>query len=243
VLSNQPLGDYKIGETLLRESATVIELCEGPPPEESMARSEQRSQSIDSSRDLDDKSKELNSKYMPLAKFQKYRSLTKYVARRDSAPPERRLLITAVGIKPPGNSKHWSSCLKPGESCIRYFMLNGIPSIIIPAKAGCPLIAWDTLTLKSLHEKEKKAGAIHGVADVILEYLTFCVDWDRMTLPSTSPSDATENKDGIGIEKGKEVLKDAVAVLVAGVIKSKYARTVNEEVDLERAGIVMFRIP
>jgi hypothetical protein len=235
-LAHLPTGDYKVGQTFLRESATVIQLCNGPPPEESLVTS------TDASGDLD---KTIFPRYKSIGRLTKYQSLTKYLIRKDSAPPEHRLLITAVGIKPTGKSSQWTSCLKHEESSIRYLMLNGVPSIVIPAKTGCPLIAWDTLTLASLYklEKEKKDAGIQGVVDVILEYLTFCVDWDRVVLPSTTPTDSPGGEGKVDVEKAKESLRNAVAVLVAGVVKSKDTRTVREEVDLDRAGIVMFRIP
>jgi hypothetical protein len=122
-------------------------------------------------------------------------------------------------------------------------MLNGVPSLVIPAKTGCPLVAWDTLTLEALYkvDKETNGAGVQGVADVLLEYLSFCVDWDRVLVPSGVAAEIIEEESG-NVRK-KAALRDAVGVLVAGLIKSKESKAVKADVDLERAGIVMFRIP
>jgi len=128
-------------------------------------------------------------------------------------------------------------------------MLNGVPSLVIPVKTGCPLVAWDTLTLESFYkiDKEKGAAGIQGVADVLVEYLSFCVDWERVVVPAgfgaTDGAGEGEKSGGNGEERKKLLLKDAVGVLVAGIVKSRESKAVKQDVDLDRAGVVMFRIP
>jgi hypothetical protein len=122
-------------------------------------------------------------------------------------------------------------------------VLNVVPSLVIPAKTGCPLVAWDTLTLDSFYkiDKEKGADGVQGVANVLVEYLSFCIDWERMLVPEGFVVESEEKLDDE--TRKKQLLKDAVGVLVAGIVKSKESKAVKDDVDLDRAGVVMFRIP
>jgi len=50
-------------------------------------------------------------------------------------------------------------------------------------------------------------------------------------------------KDINATEVKKKAVREAVKLIVIGAINSKESKEVKKEVDLERAGIVMFRIP
>jgi len=39
---------------------------------------------------------------------------------------------------------------RPSEGVIYYQLLNGCPALIVPARIGAPLVAWDGLTLGQL---------------------------------------------------------------------------------------------
>jgi len=278
-------GDYRVGQTLFSESATVIQLCQGLSEETgptTLSPQATRANSATGPADSGDGYKD---------PYPKYRPISNYIARKrhesapnkdpqDSAsipnpnpasassgggggatstaatvtdpvpaaaPPERRLLITVVGIKPHRTSAAWSTSHRPEESIIRYQMLNGVPSLVIPAKTGCPLVAWDTLTLDSFYkiDKERGAAGVQGVADVLVEYLSFCIDWERVLVPDGFVGDgsASDGEKEAGEGRKKQLLKDAVGVLVAGIVKSRESKAVKDDVDLDRAGVVMFRIP
>jgi hypothetical protein len=62
------------------------------------------------------------------------------------------MVLLVVGLKP--HRSLWTTSKRPGESVIRYILLNGCVSIVVPVKPGAPLVAWDTLTLEKLWEVE-----------------------------------------------------------------------------------------
>lgn len=177
---------------------------------------------------------------------------------------------------------------------IRYLLLNGCVSILVPVKPGAPLVAWDGLTLEQLWEidlppdsvdeggkpSKSASGKFEGVVQVLYEYLDLCVDWDRLVLPQdvlqvvnpeigdsgttdtiiSTPDDAgsdvvkaddgTEEvqlpaySDG-GVSKldqKHEALRGAVTLLVASAIRSKDSKAARKEIDVDRAGIAMWRI-
>jgi hypothetical protein len=154
-------------------------------------------------------------------------------------PAPRRLLITVLGMKP--HRTLWATSARPSESVIQYQLLNGCPAIILPAKLGAPLVAWDTYTLVDLWkirvpqevEKEFPGGEFNGTVNVLFEYTDLCIDWDRVTLQGTNVT-----------EDGKKVeVKNALALVVAGAVRSGSSKEVRKEVDPERCGIAMWRIP
>lgn len=171
------------------------------------------------------------------------------------------MVLVVLGIKP--HRKLWTTSARPGESVIEYILLNGCPAVVVPVKPGSPLVAWDTLTLEQLHKIGAKApGGVEsdkakGVVHVLLEYLALCVDWERLTEPDRETDEekakvAEENELEGGGEKADEllategkkaVLREAVRLLVTGAINSWQSKEVRGKVDLDRAGIVMFRIP
>jgi len=94
-----------------------------------------------------------------------------------------------------------------------------------------------------------------GVASVIYEYLGLCVNWERMIVPGkrgeeaheaaateTGTPEGTDQSDAPADWK-KEALKDAVRILVTKCYQEQRKQGGKEELDLDRAGIVMFRIP
>jgi hypothetical protein len=147
------------------------------------------------------------------------------------------MVVLLVGLKP--HRKMWSTSARPEESVINYILLNGCPAIVVPVKVGAPLVAWDGLTLEQLWkvilpaEKEAKSvdGRFEGIVDVLFEYLDLCVDWERVASPAVQDGD------------GKSAVKSALTVLVAGAVKSAVSNEVKKEVDEDRCGIAMWRIP
>lgn len=126
---------------------------------------------------------------------------------------------------------------------MNYILLNGCPAIVVPVKVGSPLVAWDGLTLEQLWAVElpkedgqtTESGKYEGIVNVLCEFLDLCVDWNRVTVPDADGKPEGEDKKGM--------LKDAVALLVAGAIRSGDSKEVKKEIDKERSGVAMWRIP
>lgn len=114
----------------------------------------------------------------------------------------------------------------------------------MPVKLGAPLLAWDSLTLEELWKVELPAtegvmktdsGRYEGIVGVLFEYLDLCVDWDRVVLPGSQGDDGDKEK--------KICVKRSLELLVAAAIRSRESKEVKKEVDKERSGIAMWRIP
>ncbi|KAK1217168.1 hypothetical protein PQX77_020176 [Marasmius sp. AFHP31] len=167
-------------------------------------------------------------------------------------PTPRRLVILVVGIKP--HRKLWTTSARPEESVIQYILLNGCPSIVVPVKVGAPLIAWDTLTLEQLWDVElppaptavtkegdeelqpprSTTGKFEGIVQVLLEFLGLCIDWERVI--QLRDEEVTE-------EKKRAEVKAALTLLVASAVRSRDSKEARKELDKERSGIAMWRIP
>ena len=128
--------------------------------------------------------------------------------------------------------------------------MNGCPAIVLPIKPGSPLLAWDTLTLAQIQKIGKENGVlgeggfmwkhakVQGIVRVIFEFASLCVDWERVVLPAG----ALEGKEKESEEGTKEAVQNAIALLVFGAMKTSESKQVQDEVDADRAGIVMFRM-
>lgn len=81
------------------------------------------------------------------------------------------------------------------------------------------------------------SGKFEGITKVLFEYLDMCVDWDRVTVPGTDDA-------ALKTEEGKKsVLKSSLEILLAAAVRSVDSKEVKKEVDKERSGIAMWRIP
>ncbi|KAJ7770612.1 hypothetical protein B0H16DRAFT_1306738 [Mycena metata] len=232
-------GDYRLGQTLLAESAMVIALCSPPPPTPPVTPPE-------------------SHKTLAIPKLSSMPSLSNLMRSRPPSPSEpeptlapvpapptpRRMVILCVGLKP--HRTLWTTSARPSESVINYILLNGCPAIVVPVKVGAPLVAWDALTLEELWkvplpaddvdaETTAAQGKFGGIVNVFFEYLDMCVDWDRVVV-SGDPEKPAEMD-------GRKALKSALGLLVAAAIRSGASKEVKKEVDKERSGIAMWRIP
>ncbi|KAH7400329.1 hypothetical protein BKA64DRAFT_671616 [Cadophora sp. MPI-SDFR-AT-0126] len=219
-------GDYRIGETLVAQSATVLHLCEIPAVE-----GEVLAPSVSVTEKTKRKVSKMNIKLTSL--ITRSKPAPDEPARPDSPPPilqeivqpPRRLAVVLLGSKP-HRLGMWTSSARPSESVLKYVLLNGAPTIVLPALAGAPLLAWNTLTLKQLQTKK---GEYEGVVRILFEYLSLCVDWERVIV-------------GEGDEERKKAVRDAVELVVAAAVQSVDSKAVMKDVDLDRAGIVVFRM-
>ncbi|KAI0336797.1 hypothetical protein GY45DRAFT_1238115 [Cubamyces sp. BRFM 1775] len=237
-------GDYKVGETLLAESAAVIALCKQPPPPPTEPAPTQSHSS--SSLNLPNLSNVFSRSRTP--------SPEPALTPLPPPPTPRRLAILVVGLKP--HRAFWTTSARPEESVIQYQLLNGCPAIVVPAKVGAPLLAWDTLTLEQLWkvalpqgdapDARSKDGKFEGIVDVLYEFVDFCVDWERVVLSDKQVGAVGDVQDGVadvGLDDKKAAVKDALKVLVAATVRSGDSKEAKKEVDKERSGIAMWRIP
>jgi hypothetical protein len=96
------------------------------------------------------------------------------------------------------------------------------------------------------------SGKFEGIVNVLFEYLDMCVDWEGVVVPvDAGENDASvRDKDGGEQEgsstaegKGRQYLRSALEVVVAAAVRSGESKEVKKEVDKERSGIAMWRIP
>ncbi|KAI0674455.1 hypothetical protein C8Q78DRAFT_595418 [Trametes maxima] len=238
-------GDYKLGETLLAESAAVISLSKVVPPTRAEPQAATPSQST------------LNLNLPNLSNvFTRSRTPSPEPALTPIPPPPtpRRIAVLVVGLKP--HRTFWTTSARPSESVIQYHLFNGCPALVVPAKIGAPLLAWDTLTLEQLWkvtlpegdaaDAKSVDGRFEGIVDVLYEFLDLCVDWDRVVLSTEQAGTGEDVQEGaveVGIEEKRAALKGSLKVIIAAAVRSGESKEVKKEVDKERGGIAMWRIP
>src|SRR6266511_1985114 len=138
-------------------------------------------------------------------------------------------LSLSWGLKP--YRKLWTLSARPSESVINYVHPNGCPSIVVLAKIGAPLLAWDTLAIEQLWNIDipgkdggkTTSGKFEGVISVVLDH---CVDWERDSLLSETGKDL--------LPKSKKAF--AVTLLVAAAIRSGDSKEAKKVLDAERSG-------
>lgn len=59
----------------------------------------------------------------------------------ESPPPPRNMLLTVIGLAP-HRFGMWTSSARPGESVMKYQLLNGCPALVLPVLPGSPLVSW-----------------------------------------------------------------------------------------------------
>ena len=108
--------------------------------------------------------------------------------------------------------------------------------MVLPVKLGTPLVAWHALTLQSIWKLELPAeeggpkGGFDETVDVLYEFLDLCIDWESVEIG------------GKEIEP-KEAVRKALKLLLASAARSGESEDVKKEIDKERSGIAMWRIP
>lgn len=280
------LGDYRVAETLLAESASILKLCEDPPEappiaepphpakdeDPTVVRSPPKSPMLKASEKASEFGQKLSSYWhhptppapsvegnltpadvatnagastKPASTNPSPALSTSALPTMTSAP--RRILVVVLGISP--HRKLWTTSARPGESVLNYHLLNGCPALVLPAASAngsTPLVAWDTLTLEHLHKIGKEKGgvdgeAFKGVVACLFEYLSLCTDWDRVVIP-----EGAENTQSGAVDDGefkKKIVRDGLELVLAGAVRSHDSKAVQADVDSDRAGIAMFRMP
>ncbi|KAG8743190.1 hypothetical protein FRC10_000261 [Ceratobasidium sp. 414] len=273
-------GDYRIAETLLAESASIIKLCEDPPPpapQPAPADVQETAKDGDPTaapRPVPPKSPMLKATEIASELGHK---LSSFLHRPTSpapspdgkprskppsaqpspalsagalpavAPTPRRILVVVLGLSP--HRKLWTTSARPSESVMNYHLLNGCPALVLPAASAhgsTPLVAWDTLTLEHMHTIGKDQGgvdgeAFKGIVTCLFEYLSLCVDWERVIIPDEVKENTDEVTAGDNDFK-KKIVRDGLELVLAGAVRSHDSKAVKAEVDTDRAGVAMFRM-
>ena len=240
-------GDYRIGEALLGESASVITFCEAPT---APTPAPEQSGSMTGSPTGKNEVKGGLSLSSLTNAFSRSRAPSPSEPALPTALMPRRMVVLVVGLKP--HRKLWTLSARPGESVINYILLNGCPTFVVPVKIGSPLLAWDTLTIEQLWKIElpdddrgkSRSGKFEGAVDVVFEYLDLCVDWERTKTPDREGEMSSETEGGEeSLDSKKRTVKNAVTLLVAAAIRSKDSKAARKELEADRCGIAMWRIP
>lgn len=224
-------GDYRVGETLVAQSAKVLHLCnpqttmQAPPETSTPPSFKDKLKAGKMNEKLTTLIHRTKSQHPPSSEPQA-RTPSPPPILQQVVPPPRRLAVLLLGLKP-HRLGLWTSSARPSESVLQYIILNGAPTLVLPALSGSPLIAWNTLTLKQLQAKHDKYD---GVVRILFEYLSLCVDWERVTV-------------GKSDEDRKSAVRDSLKLVVAAAAQSAESRAVKKGIDLERAGVVFLRIP
>lgn len=268
------LGDYRIAETLLAESASILKLCEDPPqtpiaepphpakdedptavpppPKSPMLKATEKASELGQKLSAywhrpTSSAPSSDGKLAPADAVPGAGTPAKTSALATVAPTPRRILVVVLGISP--HRKLWTTSARPGESVLNYHLLNGCPALVLPAASAngsTPLVAWDTLTLEHLHIIGKEKGgvdgeAFKGVVTCLFEYLCLCTDWDRVVVP-----EGVEKTRDNAAEQGefkKKIVRDGLELVLAGAVRSHDSEAVKDDVNSDRAGIAMFRMP
>ena len=125
--------------------------------------------------------------------------------------------------------------------------MPGLPRAILSTRAT--LVAWDSLTLGDLWSIDipplkttPSSSKFEGIVDVVFDFVDLCVEYSRVQEACSSAERVpTEARD---LEEWKrKSIKDAIRLLVASAARSGGSSRVQDEVDKDRSGIAMWRIP
>jgi len=93
------------------------------------------------------------------------------------------------------------------------------------------------------------SGKFEGIVNVLYEYMDMCVDWPRIIDPVAGKDiggDKGEDKaeaKGTDEDNEKSYVRGALELVVAAAVRSGESKEVKKEIDKERSGIAMWRIP
>ncbi|KAG8729187.1 hypothetical protein FRC12_021203 [Ceratobasidium sp. 428] len=84
--------------------------------------------------------------------------------------------------------------------------------------------------------------AFKGIVTCLFEYLSLCVDWDHIIVPD----EVKEHMDDVAVGDNdfrKKIVRDGLELVLAGAVRSHDSKAVKADVDADRAGVAMFRMP
>jgi hypothetical protein len=237
------LGDYHIAQSLLAQSATVINCAPGAVS--SADATQPREEGIVSQGG--------------------FRRLAVLVV---GLKPHRKLWTNS---QRPGESVMYYQLLNGCPAIVLPLqcassLLSSMALIPHMPTAGAPLVAWLGQTLEQLWkidlnqvsrvdtsnpatsagtDSEQDPDGIErtlgGVCGVLCEYLDLCIDYDRLT--QVEKSKKWYKRSGERKDDKRATVHRAVASLVVSAIRSRQSQEAQKEIDSRRAGITMWRLP
>lgn len=244
IVANGDIGDYQIGATLLSHAAMSMQFCPVPPPEPPRPASPPMLS-------------KLNLPTLSRTERSRTPSPEPALAAVPHPPQPRRIVVFVLGIKA-HRAGIWTSSHRPGESVMQYILLSGAPAIVLPAALGSPLVAWYTKTLEQLWKftvpeetaataaaegeavakeggkDEAKANTFVGALAALTEFVGMCVDWARVEVPGAAVVDE---------QVKRRAVRETLALVLAAAVRSSESAKVKKEIEADRAGIVVWRIP
>ena len=146
--------------------------------------------------------------------------------------PPRHIAVMLLGLRPHRGST-WTTSARPAESILRYQLVTGLPALVLPAKTGAPLLAWDALTLGEVWKlNADNAAKLREHVDRLFEFLEMCVDFGRVDAGNSKGSKGT-----------KEAVRRELGMILEGAASCGANKGVRKQMDGDRAGIVFWRIP
>ena len=138
----------------------------------------------------------------------------------------QRLLVLFLGISP-WRTQAWSQARNPNEARFNVHLLNGIPALVLPVTAQAPVCAWSPWTLQQMHssqfDMEKQCSEIFSFLETII------------SIKDVNESMRLSYRDllWLGI---RAIVQGALGTQA---VAKEIEKTTN--LDLQRAGVVMFR--
>lgn len=265
-------GDYKLGETLLDESALEIQLGDVPVINLSDARSPEAEIDLGDARSPSPEI-QLGDVRSPSSKIHlddvhpPYPPAPPHAVEEESGlfsrwfsapaptpaptppthvqaiPDPRRMVLLLVGIKP-HRGDSWPTSQRPDESVMRYVLFDGCPAVVFPVRSGAPLLAWHTQTLAQLWGVRLPQEKGHAMNEDEEERFEGVVGAIAEFIGTCVDWERVRALQNAGLndEQKEDAVKDAVRVLVGAAIRTRESEKAREEVDEHRAGLAMWRI-
>ena len=156
--------------------------------------------------------------------------------------PYARVLVTFVGISPyrGESSGMWSTSRRPGCGQLRIHMINGCPTLVIPAHSDAqrtPVIAWSPWTLKQMHEGSGRVGlGAQGEYTPQKQHQEVC-SWLLGLVERGGVYSSITTRVG-SLER---VLGKVITMIINGAMSTPRGGKIFGVLDIERAGIVAMR--
>ena len=146
--------------------------------------------------------------------------------------PHSRILVLFTGITP-FRAGMWSTSRRPGCAELIFHLLDGCPALVLPARtAQTPVLAWSPWTLTQMQNQGTSGYKPETQHRQITEWLVPLVERSALYPSVRDVPGAFER-----------LMSKVVTMIIHGALavpKSVHGKVFGD-VDVERAGVVMFR--
>ncbi|KAG6986591.1 hypothetical protein G7Y79_00077g099830 [Physcia stellaris] len=156
--------------------------------------------------------------------------------------PHARLLVTFIGISPfrGEGSGMWSTSRRPGCGQLRIHMLNGCPTLVVPAASDTqrtPVIAWSPWTLKQMQEGIGRTGTgAQGQYTPQKQHQEICGWLLGMVERSALHPSVSGNAGSL-----ERVVARVVTMIINGALMTSKGKKIYGVVNCDRTKIVIMR--